>query len=166
MTWNTGSSSPGEPLMTCSTSDVAACCSSASASFFFRSALAARRRSTSVLAFVVFERRPVSLRLFSPLRAKITSSAQSLDSCWSPQNPSNREHNTLVLLCEIVHTTGPNDQTSLPTNLGSSDLMERPLVLAHELANFSCKRSKDFLSLGLSLSGTIRQLLFNSEVWW
>ena len=27
--WNTGSSSPGELLMTCSTSDVAVCCSSA-----------------------------------------------------------------------------------------------------------------------------------------
>jgi hypothetical protein len=60
--------------MTPRTSDVAACCSNASASFFFRSALAARRRSTWVLAFVVFERRPViRLRLFAPLRAKITS---------------------------------------------------------------------------------------------
>jgi hypothetical protein len=36
-------------------------------------------RSTWVLAFVVFERRPgMCLRLFAPLRAKITSSAQSL----------------------------------------------------------------------------------------
>ena len=38
--WNTGSSSPGELLMTPRTSEVAVCCSSASASFFFRSALA------------------------------------------------------------------------------------------------------------------------------
>src|SRR5262249_19040121 len=54
-------------------------CSSASASFFLRSALAARSRSTSVLTFVVFERRPVTdVRLFVPLRDKVTSSAQSL----------------------------------------------------------------------------------------
>src|SRR5262245_9897113 len=65
--------------MTWRTSDVAVCCCSDSVSFFFRSALAARRRSTSVLAFVVFERRPVMrFRLFAPLRDKITSSAQSL----------------------------------------------------------------------------------------
>src|SRR5262245_16027333 len=65
--------------MTWRTSDVAVCCCSDSVSFFFRSALAARRRSTSVLAFVVFERRPVMrFRLFAPLRDKVTSSAQSL----------------------------------------------------------------------------------------
>jgi hypothetical protein len=79
MVSNTGSSSPGEPEMTCSTPEVAACCSSASASFFFRSVLSARRRSTRVLAFVLVER---SLRprvgLFAPLRTKITSSEQSL----------------------------------------------------------------------------------------
>src|SRR5215831_17970233 len=79
MVWNTGSSSPGELLMTCSTSEVAVCCSSASASFFFRSALAAQRRSTLVLVFVVFERRPVMrLRLFAPLRDKVTPSARTL----------------------------------------------------------------------------------------
>ena len=33
MAWNTGSSSPGELEMTCSTSEVAVCCSSASASY-------------------------------------------------------------------------------------------------------------------------------------
>src|SRR6516165_6597669 len=71
--------SSGVPAMTRSTSEVAVCCSSASASFLFRSALATRRPSTLVLAFVVFERRPViRLRLFAPLRAKVTSSAQSL----------------------------------------------------------------------------------------
>ena len=43
---NTGSSSPGEREMTCSTSAVAVCCSSASASFFSSSVLDARRRST------------------------------------------------------------------------------------------------------------------------
>src|SRR5262249_23150174 len=63
-----------ERLITSRTFDVAVCCSSASASFFFRSALAARRRATSVLVFVLFERRPiVRLPLFAPLRAKITS---------------------------------------------------------------------------------------------
>ena len=76
---NTGSSSPGELEMTRSTSEVAVCCSSASASFFFRSALAARRRSTRVLAFVPVERSLGSrVRLFAPLRDKVTSSAQSL----------------------------------------------------------------------------------------
>src|SRR5262249_45834818 len=78
MASNTGLSSPGELEMTRSTSEVAVCCSSASASFFFRSALAARRRSTRVLAFVVFKRRlGMRLRLFAPLRDKVTSSAQS-----------------------------------------------------------------------------------------
>src|SRR5262249_29234591 len=76
---NTGCRLPGELEMTFNTSAVAVGCSSDSASFFFRSALAARRRATSVLAFVVFERRPVMrVRLFAPLRAKITSSARSL----------------------------------------------------------------------------------------
>jgi hypothetical protein len=65
--------------MTRNTSEVAACRSSASASLFFRSALfrsalASQRRSTGVLAFVVFERRPLMrVRLFAPLRAKVTS---------------------------------------------------------------------------------------------
>src|SRR5262249_19679524 len=98
----------------------------------------------------------------------ITSSAQSLVLCWSPKlrKPSNREHTTLGLLCEIVHPNGPKPSDQ-PMRLATSDLMERPLVLSHELANFSCKRSKDFLSLGLfRLSGAIRQLLLNSEVWW
>src|SRR5215472_1770830 len=83
MASKTGCKSPGEPEITRSTSDVAVCCSSASASFFFRSALAARRRSTRVLAFVVFERRLVMrLRLFAPLRDKVTSSARLVDLCW------------------------------------------------------------------------------------
>ena len=38
MDWNTGSSSPGELLMTCNTSEVAVCCSSASARCFCASA--------------------------------------------------------------------------------------------------------------------------------
>src|SRR5262249_22654959 len=91
-------------------------------SFFSSFARGSPMRPTRVLAFVVFERRPVTrLRLFAPLRAKITSSAQSLVLCSSPKlrKPSNKEHSTLGLLCEIVHTNGPNDQTSLPTNLGS-----------------------------------------------
>src|SRR5262249_36053370 len=88
-----GSSLPGEFEMICSTSEVAVCCSSASArcsrasassrlyfsSSFSNSELESRTGSTQVLAFVVFERRPVMrLRLFARLRATITSSAQSL----------------------------------------------------------------------------------------
>src|SRR5262245_48090694 len=46
----------------------------------------------------------------APPDHSITSSAQSLVLCWSPKlrKPSNREHTTLGLLCEIVHTIGPN----------------------------------------------------------
>src|SRR5712691_11737547 len=81
---NTGCTSVGELEIIPKISAVAVCCASASASLFFRSALfrsalAARRRSTGVLAFVVFERRPLMrVRLFAPLRDKVTSSAQSL----------------------------------------------------------------------------------------
>jgi len=93
MAWNTGSSWPGELLMTCRTSEVAVCCSSASArcsrastssclyfsSCCSRSARGLRIRSTRALAFVPVER---SLRsrvgLFAPLRDKVTSSAQPL----------------------------------------------------------------------------------------
>jgi hypothetical protein len=72
---NIGSSSPRAPEITRSTSDAAVCCSSASASCFFRSALAARRRSTPALAFVRVERGlRAGVRLFAPLRAKVTSS--------------------------------------------------------------------------------------------
>src|SRR5262245_39871458 len=72
MVSNTGCRSPGEAEMICSTSDVAVCRSNASASFFFRSA-------TCVPAFVSFERSlPPRVGLFAPLRAKVTSSAQSL----------------------------------------------------------------------------------------
>src|SRR5215471_16954888 len=96
MDWNTGSSSPGELEITCSTSDVAVCCSSASercsrasarsrlqfSSCCSRSACGLRIRPTPDLAFVPPER---SLRppagLFAPLRAKITSSAL-VDLCW------------------------------------------------------------------------------------
>src|SRR5262249_27178456 len=83
--WKTGSSSVGELLMTCSTSDVARCCSRASASSrvrasscFFNS-ISVGWLLTRALAFVPVER---SLRprvgLFAPLRDKVTSSAQSL----------------------------------------------------------------------------------------
>src|SRR5262245_3106972 len=69
-TSSTGWSLVREALMILRTSAIAACCSRASASFFFRSA-------SCVLAFVVFERRPVMrVRLFAPLRDKVTSSAQ------------------------------------------------------------------------------------------
>jgi hypothetical protein len=71
--------------------------SSASASFFFRSALATRRLSTSVVAFVVFVRRPVmDVRLFAPLRDKITSLARSIDPCWSPQAWGVRRHERIA----------------------------------------------------------------------
>ena len=79
MVSNTGSQFARRARDDRSTSAVAVCCSSASASFFFSSVLDSRTRSTWVLAFVPVERRPVMrVRLFAPLRAKITSSAQSL----------------------------------------------------------------------------------------
>src|SRR5262245_4289152 len=115
MVLKTGSSSPGELEMTRNTSDVAVCCSSASASFFFRSPLAARRRSTRVLAFVVFERRPVMrLRLFACLPAKITSSAQSLVPFRSdqprmePTNPNRTARLTRAALLD--HLVGAGEQ--------------------------------------------------------
>ena len=74
MAWNTGSSSPGELEMTCRTSEVALCCSSASASFFSKSSM----RASYAVAFVLVERRLRIVRLFAPLRDKVTSSAQSL----------------------------------------------------------------------------------------
>src|SRR6266581_7900334 len=91
--WNTDSSSPGELLMTCRTSEVAVCSSNASercprasassrvrtSSCFFNSTAELGPLLTCGLAFVPVER---SLRprvgLFAPLRDKVTSSAQSL----------------------------------------------------------------------------------------
>jgi hypothetical protein len=85
------------------TSEVAVCRSSASASSRSRvasfssssrtpafssssSARGSRMRLTRVLAFVVFERRSVMcLRLFAPLRDKVTSSARLIAPCWSSQ---------------------------------------------------------------------------------
>src|SRR5262249_15267289 len=93
MVSNTGASSPGEPEMTFSTSDVAACRSKASercprasassrvraSSCFFNSISELGPLLTRVLAFVLVER---SLRprvgLFAPLRDKVTSLAQPL----------------------------------------------------------------------------------------
>ena len=53
MDWNTGSSSPGELLMTCSTSEVAVCCSSASlrSSVRWRSSLSRRVFSMAITAW-------------------------------------------------------------------------------------------------------------------
>ena len=53
MAWNTGSSSPGELLMTCSTSEVAVCCSSASlrSSVRWRSSLSSRVFSMAMTAW-------------------------------------------------------------------------------------------------------------------
>src|SRR5262245_35787505 len=93
MAWNTGSSSPGELEMMRSTSAVAACCSSAPASFFSRSAWGSRMRLTRVPAFVLVERRSVMrVRLFAPLRDKVTSSAKSLVPFGSAQLPFHVDH--------------------------------------------------------------------------
>src|SRR5262249_235840 len=93
MASKTGCSSPGELLITPSTSEVAVCCSSASergsrpparspvpaSSCFFNSISELGSSLTRALAFVPLER---SLRprvgLFAPLRDKVTSSAQPL----------------------------------------------------------------------------------------
>ena len=75
MVSKTGTKSPGELEITRNTSDVAVCCSSASASFFSKSSM----RASYAVAFVLVERRPgMRVRLFAPLRDKVTSSAQSL----------------------------------------------------------------------------------------
>ena len=64
MAWNTGSSSPGELLMTRSTSEVAVCCSSASASFFSKSSM----RASYAVAFVPGRTKIATLRsAFRPL---------------------------------------------------------------------------------------------------
>jgi hypothetical protein len=93
MAWNTGFSAPGELEMTCNTSEVAASCSRASSnsrvrvsSFFSNSARGSRTRLMRVLTFVLVERRsPTRVRLFAPLRDKVTSSARLIAPCWSPQ---------------------------------------------------------------------------------
>ena len=48
MAWNTGSSSPGELVMTCSTSEVAVCCSSASDSSRVRACTSSNSRTFSI----------------------------------------------------------------------------------------------------------------------
>jgi hypothetical protein len=119
---NAGSSSPGELLMTWSTSDVAACCSNASArccrasarsrlyfsSCCSRSARGWRFQRTRDLTFVLVERRPpMRVRLFTPLRDKVTSSAQSLVPCGRASRGS-----SLSILAE------PHDE--LPHSITSS----------------------------------------------
>src|SRR6516225_6365145 len=97
----------GEAAITPRISYAVVCLTRKTASFFFRSALAARRRSTRVLAFVVFERRLVMrLRPFAPLRAKITSSAQSL------VLPSGRpsQESSLPILTSFDHLVGAGEQ--------------------------------------------------------
>src|SRR5262249_18541206 len=93
MASNTGSRSPGELEMTLSTSEVAVCWSRASercprastssrvraSSCFFNSISELGPLLTRALAFVPVERRlRPRVGLFAPLRAKVTSSAQSL----------------------------------------------------------------------------------------
>ena len=91
MAVNTGSSSPGELLMTCRTAEVAVCCSSASASFFSKSSM----RASYAVAFVLVERRlVVRLRLFAPLRDKVTSSAQSLIPLGSTKDRARQSNRT------------------------------------------------------------------------
>src|SRR5215831_15507751 len=90
----TGLRSPGEPVIARSTSEVAVCCSSASercprtsassrvraSSCFFNSLSELGLLLTRAFAFVPVERSlwPRVVRLFAPLRDKVTSSAQSL----------------------------------------------------------------------------------------
>jgi hypothetical protein len=108
---NAGSSSPRELLMTWSTSDVAACCSNASARccrasarsrLYFSSCCSRSRRGwrfrrTRVPGLVPVERRPrARVRLFSPFRDKVTSSARSFDACWSPQAEDPADHKRLA----------------------------------------------------------------------
>src|SRR5262249_32789789 len=105
MVSNTGASSPGEPEMTFSPSDVAACRSNASercprasassrvraSSCFFNSISELGPLLTRAFAFVPVER---SLRpragLFAPLRDKVTSSAQSLVPPLRPSSLADR----------------------------------------------------------------------------
>ena len=58
-----------------------------SASPFSTSGLDSRTRSTRVFAFVaLFERRPrTRVRLLAHCESKTTSSARSIEPCWSPQ---------------------------------------------------------------------------------
>ena len=80
MAWNTGSSSPGELMMTRSTSDGRRLPLQRLGELPFQLGRGIHRRGpTRVLAFVLVERRPgMPVRLFAPLRDKVTSSAQSL----------------------------------------------------------------------------------------
>src|SRR5215468_6482726 len=118
---NTGCSSPGELLITPRTSEVAVRCSSASASFFLSSVLAARRRSTSV-AFVVFERRPVMrVRLFAPLRDKITSSAH-------PLVPRPSQGPSLSILTEPHDELLPLHFDTSSAAIRGTDFMEYPVI--------------------------------------
>src|SRR5262249_47598906 len=84
----------------------------------------------------------------------ITSSAQSLVLCWSPKlrKPSNREHSTLGLLCEIVHTNGPmTRQDFRPT-------YEARHVRSNGAAFGSLARTRQFLVqtlLGLSFARSL-----------
>src|SRR5262245_42456423 len=60
--------------------------------------------------------------------------------------------------------TRPPDQ---PIRLVTSNLLERPVVLSHELANFPRDFTYNFLSLSLvRLSRAIGQLLFDSAIRW
>src|SRR5215469_6122377 len=88
MAWNTDSRSPGELEMTRSTSEVAASRSDASASFFSSPDLDARLRTARALAFVPVElslRPPV--RLFAPLRDKVTPAARQGTQTRGPLTP-------------------------------------------------------------------------------
>src|SRR5215831_16733376 len=119
MVSNTGASSPGEPEMTFSTSDVAVCCSSASASSrvrasscFFNSISELGSSLTCALAFVPVER---SLRprvgLFAPLRDKVTSSAQPLAPSGQPSLSILTEpHDELAPLGSFDQLVGDGEQ--------------------------------------------------------
>src|SRR5215467_6394604 len=135
--WKTGSSSVGELLMTCSTSDVARCCSRASvssrvraSSCFFNSISELGPLLTRALAFVPVER---SLRprvgLFAPLRDKVTSSTRLVDLCWLLQTSFNH-------LVGVAEQWQRNRQPKYPGGLEVDDQLGNRGLLDGQLCRF------------------------------
>ena len=102
---NTGSSSPGDPLMTWRTSEVAVCCANASARCV-RASASSRSRASScplssvtevrwarIFAFVPGERIRLGRWLFVRLRDKITPSARPVP-CRSLSDPLGQQPST------------------------------------------------------------------------
>src|SRR5262245_13280580 len=141
--WNTDSSSPGDLLMTCSTSEVAVCCSSASERCPRASASSRVRASscsfnsisvgslpTCALACVPVERnlRP-RVWLFVPLRDKVTSSAQRL----VPPSGRPSQGSSLSIL------TQPRDELASPHSITSS-----PLFAERDVMEYSARIVRSF----------------------